>query len=40
MSAVAFIALALVALKAMVGYHFPWETCECYGKKMREHRKE
>lgn len=31
--------LALLALKAMIGYHFPWETCPCCGKKYSEHDK-
>lgn len=30
--------LVLLALKTIVGYRFPWETCSCCGKKIREHK--
>jgi hypothetical protein len=29
-----------VALKALIGFHWPWEKCECCGKKFREHKRE
>ena len=32
--------LILVALKAIIGFHWPWERCECCGKKYRDHKKE
>lgn len=28
-----------VAIKAMLGFHFPWERCDCCGKKYRDHQK-
>jgi hypothetical protein len=31
------VCIYLVAIKAILGYHFPWERCECCGKKWREH---
>ena len=27
----------LVFAKTLIGFHFPWETCPCCGKKYREH---
>lgn len=32
------ISMYLVALKALITGHWPWETCECCGKKWREHK--
>ena len=29
----------MVAFKAIVGFHFPWEKCECCGHKWRDHKK-
>lgn len=29
--------ICIVALKALIGFHFPWERCECCGKKYRDH---
>ncbi len=29
--------VGLVALKALAGFHFPWEKCECCGKDWRTH---
>lgn len=34
------ITIGLIVIKAMIGFHFPWERCECCGKKYREHKKE
>ena len=28
-----------VAMKAIIGFHWPWETCDCCGKKYRDHKK-
>ena len=25
-------------MKAVLGYHFPWEKCPCCGKKYSEHK--
>lgn len=36
----AIIAVCMVASKAIIGYHFPWEKCDCCGKKYRDHNKE
>lgn len=33
------LAYALI-MKTITGYRFPWETCICCGKKVREHKKE
>ena len=32
------ILIGIVALKAIMGFHFPWEKCSCCGKKYRDHR--
>jgi hypothetical protein len=32
------IVMILVVTKAIVGFHFPWETCQCCGKKYRDHQ--
>ena len=32
--------ILLVAIKAIIGFHFPWETCDCCGKKWKQIRKE
>ena len=29
--------LILVGLKAIVGFRFPWEICDCCGKKIKVH---
>jgi len=39
MNTLLLIMIAAVALKAMIGFHFPWEKCECCGRKWRDHRK-
>ena len=31
------IVLMLCGLKAISGFHFPWEKCECCGKRYRDH---
>lgn len=31
------ICMSLVFIKAVLGYKFPWEICECCGKPQREH---
>jgi hypothetical protein len=33
------ITIAAVAFKAIVGFHFPWEKCECCGHKWGHHKK-
>jgi hypothetical protein len=35
---IAFVLMACVAIKTVVGLHFPWEKCECCGKKWKEHK--
>lgn len=30
--------ILLVAIKAIIGFRFPWETCGCCGKKIRDHK--
>jgi hypothetical protein len=27
-----------LALKAVIGWHWPWEKCHCCGKKYRDHK--
>jgi hypothetical protein len=34
-----YIITGLIALKAIIGYHFPWEKCECCGRKYKDHNK-
>lgn len=34
-----FVVMMVVATKAMLGYRFPWEVCDCCKRKIREHRK-
>jgi len=34
----AIVTLILIASKSIIGYHFPWEKCECCGKKYRDHK--
>jgi hypothetical protein len=26
-------------LKTIMGFHFPWETCECCGMKYKNHKR-
>ena len=33
------ISVVMVAFKALVGFHFPWEKCQCCGHKWRDHIK-
>lgn len=28
-----------VAIKAIIGFHWPWEKCDCCGKKYKNHKK-
>ena len=37
MNIIVLILVCAVALKAMLGIHWPWEKCECCGKKWKEH---
>lgn len=30
--------IILVFCKSVIGYHFPWETCNCCKKKWKEHK--
>ncbi len=32
------ITLIAVFIKTVIGFHFPWETCECCKRKWREHK--
>jgi hypothetical protein len=32
------ICMFTVAMKAIIGVHWPWEKCDCCGKRMKEHR--
>jgi len=32
--------LYAVAIKSILGLHFPWERCKCCGKKYGEHKNE
>ena len=32
--------LILCGLKSIIGWHFPWERCECCGKKWKNHERE
>lgn len=32
--------LGLCGLKAILGAHFPWERCQCCGKRWGDHNKE
>jgi hypothetical protein len=32
-------ALVICGIKAVVGFHWPWERCACCGKKYRDHKK-
>lgn len=34
-----YISIVLVWLKAIIGFHFPWEKCKCCGKKFKNHDK-
>jgi hypothetical protein len=36
---IAVILTAAVALKAMIGFHFPWEKCPCCGHRWGDHKK-
>lgn len=37
MAELAVAMLLLVAAKALLGFHFPWEKCECCGQTYRDH---
>ena len=34
------ISIGLVALKAMIGFHFPWEKCPCCGRRLDKYHKD
>lgn len=36
--AIAFTLLLMCAFKSILGYHFPWEKCECCKKKWGDHK--
>ena len=33
------IVLCLLACKTIFGFHFPWERCDCCGKKYKDHKR-
>ncbi len=35
-----FVMLILLSVKTIMGIHWPWEKCDCCGKKWSEIRKE
>jgi hypothetical protein len=35
-----FIVTFLCGVKAVWGFHWPWEKCECCGRKWKEHPKD
>lgn len=39
MNKIVLICLILVAIKSILGWHWPWEKCSCCGKKWSEHRR-
>ncbi len=39
MKEILLITVILITIKAIIGFHFPWERCECCKKKWREHKK-
>jgi len=39
MKMILLILILLVWLKTITGFRFPWETCDCCGKKIRERKK-
>jgi len=34
---IAKISVALIAFKALIGYRWPWEICDCCGDKIIDH---
>jgi len=40
METILLITFALLWFKTMFGLHFPWEICDCCGKKWKDHKKE
>ena len=38
-SLVIMILFAITGLKAIIGFHFPWERCPCCGKKFKNHKR-
>ncbi len=38
MQRIFIITLVIDRLLAIIGFRFPWETCECCGKKIRDHK--
>lgn len=34
LSKISYILVLLVAFKAIMGFHFPWEKCSCCGKRL------
>lgn len=37
MNTVLVVALMICGVKAVMGFHFPWEKCSCCGKKYGDH---
>jgi ABC-type sulfate transport system permease subunit len=34
------VSLVMCGAKAVIGFHFPWEVCQCCGKRYSEHKDE
>jgi hypothetical protein len=34
-----FFSIWCLWFKTIMGFHFPWETCECCGKKYKDHKR-
>jgi hypothetical protein len=32
------VSLVMCGVKAVIGFHFPWELCQCCGKRYSEHK--
>ena len=34
---IVLVIMVLNSIKHTIGFHFPWEVCECCGKRYRDH---
>jgi len=39
MTGALYFTMIAIVVKTVIGFHFPWERCECCGKQWREHKK-
>ena len=39
LNTICIVIIWVLAFKTILGFHFPWEQCQCCGKKWKHHKK-